>query len=46
MLILFLGCHTVQMWEMFLTSEVHAASIFRVKVCIVGEFLCIPRILF
>jgi hypothetical protein len=36
MLILFLGCQTVRMWVMFLTSDVRAVSNFRVKVCMGG----------
>jgi hypothetical protein len=39
MLILFLGRYTVGMWVMLpLFSEVHAFSIFRVKVCRLVSF--------
>jgi hypothetical protein len=40
MLLQFLGGYKMWMWAV-LPTEVHAVSIFRVKVCRVGEFLCI-----
>jgi hypothetical protein len=45
-LIPLLGCYTLNVCNVADVSAVHVASIFRVKVYKVGEFLCIYRFMF
>jgi hypothetical protein len=41
MLILVLGCYIVWMWAVLpMFQRVHAATIFRVKMCMIGFWVC------